>query len=684
MPTPGQPRARLLAALLAASSPALHADWRDDVGYTRLLQTYADGVPNSVTGGVTHVEAPAVKEDPTNNYLPNSADSRFAGKTITNKSSGTGVSGHATTVGVNFYGVGTSLVPGTTVIDAYNATPWLNSLPYAEPRRVQNHSWIVHTLGPDADPETTVGHFNKRLDYLVNQSGVVCVAGVNNGHSITLPYLLAQGYNLISVGLTNGQHSAGFTAYDGAGRVKPDLVAPDSLTSFATPQVASAAGLLAQKLTESPYSLSGAAIPRTVKALLLAGATKDEFPSWSRAATQPIDTRYGAGELNILLAYRTLSGGRVTYNQLAPDTAWANESVRSTLGETRRTYYFDIPAGSASPRFSAALVWHRAVAAITYSATLADLNLALHHVDAGTFTLGSVVQTSASTVDNLEHIYVPELPAGRYALRVSSSSGADTAYALAWRTLPGVTVAATAPVARERDGSAGVFTVTRTGPTTSPLLLPLAWGGSAVSGIHYTAPPASLLIPAGAASATVSITPVADSLAQGDRDVTLSLASDWSLSAASPAVAAVTIEDKPYDAWRLGRFDPAQLADPAISGASADPDQDGLDNLLEYALGGDPLAPDAPARRPSVATADDGRLTIGYFQPAGRADLAYAVEWTDDLAAGSWQSGADFVTEIARVPALAGDPPGEFVTVRAVADLATSPRQFLRLRVTRW
>ena len=679
-------RIGLAALLLAAATPPARADWRDEVGYSRLLQTFTNGIPDSVTGGVTQVEAPIVEGDTTNYYLPNAADPRFAGKTIVNKSNGTGTSGHATGVGANFYGLGSSLVPGTTAIDAYNANTWINSLPYTETRRVQNHSWIVHTLDASNPPETTVPAINARIDYLVNQSGVVCVAGVNNGYSTTLPYFLAQAYNLVSVGLSNGQHSAGLTAYDGAGRIKPDLVAPDTLTSFATPQVSSAAGLLAQKLSESPYALSGANLPRVVKALLLSGATKDGFPNWSRSTTRPIDARHGAGQFNVLLSYRTLLGGRGTYNQLLPDSAWAHESVRATLSETRRTYFFDVPAGAASPRFAATLVWHRAVSGSNfagYTTSLENLDLALHSVAAGTFTVGAPLQTSASTVDNLEHLYVPELPAGRYALRVSSDSDVSTPYALAWRTLPAVTVTATTPAAREQDGSAGVFTITRTGPVASPLLVPLTWGGSAVSGTHYAAPPASLLIPAGSASATVAVTPLADSLAQGDRPVTLSLATDWSLSAGSPATATVTIEDKPYDAWRFAHFTAAQLADSASSGEQADPDGDASPNLLEYALGGDPLAPDASARAPRAAIADDGRLTLTFFQPLGRADLAYAVEWTDDLAAATWQGGAGVVTEIARVASGADGPAGEWVTVRAYATPGAAPRQFLRLRVTR-
>ena len=47
---------------------------------------------------------------------------------------------------------------------------------------------------------------------------------------------------------------------------------------------------------------------------------------------------------------------------------------------------------------------------------------------------------------------------------------------------------------------------------------------------------------------------------------------------------AVTFED-----WRLLVFTPAQISNPSISGADADPDGDHLNNFAEFALGRDPL-----------------------------------------------------------------------------------------------
>ena len=673
----------LLVLLLAL--PA-RADWRDDIGYTRLNQTFTTGVPTSVSGGVTQAEAGDANG---NSYLPDATS--FTGQTITNKSSGTGASGHATTVGSYFYGGG-SLIPATSQVDAYNANSWLTdgylransyNFPLSESRHIQNHSWISQS----GNSATAISSVNLHLDFAINRDGFTSVVGVNNGASTTLPDLLCQSYHTVSVGLANGAHSAGLTTQDGAGRMKPDIVAFESLTSFSTPQVASAAGLLAEKLRNTPYSpaLVTADYPRLTKALLLAGAAKEPLSSWSRASTaNPYDAVYGAGALNILLSYRILSAGRQTASSsaLAADTGWASASVRSSTTAASRTFFFDVSSATPVP-FSAALTWHRNINTTgtqlsnPLGYTLANLNLTLYAVGAGTFTLGSVIDSSVSTVDNVEHIYRASLTPGRYALQVSSASSTTISYALAWRTSPAVTVAASIPTARELDGATGRFTVTRTGPNTSPLLVPLTWGGTAVADTHYTTPPATVLIPAGSNSATVTITPAADSLAQGDRTITLGVASDYSLTAGTASSATITLQDKPYDAWRFEHFTTEELADVTVSGLSADPDADGQPNLLEYALGADPRSPDASEHLPAVSIASD-HLNLTYTRPTTLADITYTVEWSADLA--SWSTG-NSVTET-----LGSTDNGDGTTtviVRAVSTLADTPRQFLRLRATR-
>ena len=56
----------------------------------------------------------------------------------------------------------------------------------------------------------------------------------------------------------------------------------------------------------------------------------------------------------------------------------------------------------------------------------------------------------------------------------------------------------------------------------------------------------------------------------------------------------------PEQAWRNTYFTPAQQTDPLISGDFADPDGDGLQNLLEFTLNSDPLSGIVPTQLPAV------------------------------------------------------------------------------------
>ena len=657
--------------LLSVAGP-VQADWKDQIGFTRLQLLAGSELPNAPLQGFTQVEALEIAA----NYLPNTTSPNFAGKTFTVKSGASGVSSHANLVASYFYGNSTSLLTGNIPVDNYSAGSWLGGAflrvgysiaPAVESHAVVNHSWIAPTYSLATET-------NQRLDFAIDRDGFVCVVGENNSTTTTttvLPELLGQGYHTISVGLTSGFHSAGFTTLDTIGRIKPDIVAPESATSFSTPMVSSAAGLLYSKLSSTPYSLSGADLPRVIKALLLASARKDTVAgSWGNTSVRPLDLRFGAGELNINHAYHDLRAGRgsASISTLQKARGWSAESVNANA---TKSYYFTIPAGTSPTPFCAAMTWHRIVTDNipgsnwgNLTTSMADLDLHLYH--ASGFIQGALVSESTGYLNNVELVYQPTLSPGDYVIVVENTSATATPFALAWHSLPSVGIVATNPIARELDLQQGTFTITRSGDATLPLYVPLSIGGTAISGTHFQALPSSVTIPAGLASISFQVTPIADNLAQGSRSLTVGIASDFALVSNPAQFATVTIEDKPFDAWRFAKFDAVELTDPIISGANADPDADQLSNLIEYAMNLDPKA-----FSPTTAMVDQNRgyLTITLEKNTTATDISWSAEVTSDLT--NW------------TPAVVITNTDSSFQARDSILASTAPKRMIRLKITR-
>ena len=139
--------------------------------------------------------------------------------------------------------------------------------------------------------------------------------------------------------------------------------------------------------------------------------------------------------------------------------------------------------------------------------------------------------------------------------------------------------------------------------------------------------------------------------------------------------------------WRLGYF--GLIENEGVAADIADPDGDELVNLLEYALGGDPLkALSTPI--PNVGTdAASGRLELKFNRFTNRSDLTLVVEGADNVA-GPWtglarsSGGSAFVALVGGVGiAEAGTGLSRTVAVRDPFVASSSLRRFLRLRVTR-
>lgn len=90
---------------------------------------------------------------------------------------------------------------------------------------------------------------------------------------------------------------------------------------------------------------------------------------------------------------------------------------------------------------------------------------------------------------------------------------------------PAVSIQATDASATEAPVTNGTFTVTRTGSTAAALTVNYTTSGTATGGTDYTALSGSVTIPAGAASALITVTPTGTASGQGIKTVVATLGS---------------------------------------------------------------------------------------------------------------------------------------------------------------
>lgn len=462
------------------------ADYKDDIGYTRLLAEQSTNTPNG--SGVLVTQAEAGSGTPPA-YMPNVGDVQFAGKTITDRSNTnpTGSSsGHATAVGKLLYGNSSSIAPSIDTINAYEVNGWLGSdylqatntrsKPNVVSDRIANHSWV----GTTADVAVNLD-IVKRVDWVVENDEFVHAIGLQNNTSTNSP-LLSASFNVVAVGVTdgvNGRSTVSLGAPYASGRTRPELVAPFMNTSSSTPVIAAAAALLVDighattslstdPVETSTFNRAGSIIynaerSEVVKAVLMAGADRVTNNSTNPDFNTPkditdyrvdpvnrsangLDVRVGAGQVNIYNSFHILTAGEQNSAEDAAGGGIGSHGFdydpsfggAGNGGGSNVTGSYTFSTGTSPVMLTAALAWNVEVAdgspvSFPGTATLYDMDLRLYDETAGGHVL---VVESASAIDSTENLWV-QLDAGKdYLLEVAPKAGQASFqwdYALAWQ-----------------------------------------------------------------------------------------------------------------------------------------------------------------------------------------------------------------------------------------------------------
>lgn len=244
---------------------------------------------------------------------------------------------------------------------------------------------------------------------------------------------------------------------------------------------------------------------------------------------------------------------------------------------------------------------------------------------------------------------------------------------------PVLTLAASVPIAREL-GSNGQFTIALSPAAPEARTVNYTVGGTATPGTSYVALAGTAAAAAGATSVTIPIQALNDNQAVlRAESVTVSLGTgvDYSLGAATSALV-VIVGSGGYDQWRAGVFTPTELLNSGFSGPNATPANDGITNLLKYALGLNPKV-DGSAGLPRteyVNISGSVYQQIRLVVPSNTA-VTYAGEVSPDLLTAFSSASSD--VEVIVQP----DVPTVGQTTRIFRDRTpvTNNKRFIRLRV---
>lgn len=141
-----------------------------------------------------------------------------------------------------------------------------------------------------------------------------------------------------------------------------------------------------------------------------------------------------------------------------------------------------------------------------------------------------------------------------------------------------------------------------------------------------------------------------------------------------------------WSAFRFGAENITPGTEAALWGANADPDQDGLSNLSEYAFNLLPLVSDGGDA--VTSSAGGGLFAISFVRNPLNTDLTYAVEVSDTLAVNDWPviassaGGSGTTASPMGGAAVSESAEGAMQRVVVAVEASASSHRFARLRLT--
>ena len=247
---------------------------------------------------------------------------------------------------------------------------------------------------------------------------------------------------------------------------------------------------------------------------------------------------------------------------------------------------------------------------------------------------------------------------------------------------PTVTLAATDAVSAD-GGNTATVSLGLSPAAPGPLSIGYSVAGNAVNGTDYTVLSGVTTVPAGATAGAISVVPINRNGARPKtQTVILALVNGSGYTVGSPNTATVYIAGEAgYDAWRAAHFSEADFTNDLVSGPSADPDGDGIANLLEYSLGLDPKKVDVSGLpQPQIVNVGgQDCLSLSIVKSQSNTDVTYGAEVSADLQTWNGSAGAVQVSVQANTPTAGYDT----VTFRDLTSIsgASDSRRFLRLRI---